>query len=125
MQGSRAKIGGRTWIRATGQAWKLWVFFLIMGISGGIGVAFISSVNETLLLPGLGERSLAFALVGTSVMGFLWLCFAIRCRRCGHRPAWLILRSKHASRWLSTLSSLDACPRCGNDGARALRSAGL
>ena len=60
----------------------------------------------------------AAGVVFISVAAYLWLALSIRCPRCLRRIGWLVLAHMHASQLLVQLWRGEACPACGDTGAR-------
>lgn len=100
------------WIKRSGQAWKLGVFYLFILLTLLLFVAFVMAVNDVRLVDELGTMELAFAFVGVGFTSLIWICFSVRCPRCGYKPVWNILRRSDVSTWLVTLHTLDRCPQC-------------
>lgn len=101
-----------SWIRRSGQLWKLVTFALLGSVSFASFVAMVLTINGVKLVP-LGEGALAFVGVIVGTADFAWLCLSIRCPRCGARPAWKILRTSSVNSWFVELCSMTACPACG------------
>jgi hypothetical protein len=97
------------WLKRSGQTWKLVVFAVLVVVGLVLFALFIAAVNGK--IPG--EMALAFAFVGAGFCAFLWLATAIRCSRCGARPAWHLMRTAPHASWFLQLLALDRCPSCG------------
>lgn len=102
----------RSWMVSTGQLWKLGLFYLMLVATLALIVAFIFAVNGITLsaFGGRFELAISFILLGASSL--LWLCFAIRCPRCGKRPVWGMLKTVDVNTWLIKLHTMERCPEC-------------
>ena len=113
-------IGGemdRTpWIVATGQTWKLNVFYVLIALTIILQALFILSIRGVMGVVFLGEHETAALFVATSIGSLLWLALSVRCPACDARPAWTILRRERALRWLIELRQSDRCVVCGSRG---------
>ena len=69
----------------------------------------IAAVNEKID----GMPTFAFAFVSVGFGAFVWLATGVRCRRCGARPAWHLMRTAPHGSWFVQLLALDRCPSCG------------
>jgi hypothetical protein len=98
------------WIAQSGQAWKLYVFYALLGSGLVLFVAFLLAVNDVLA----GSVPLAVGFVTTTLGALAWLGLSVKCRACGERVAWTILRTQSAGQWLTTMTALENCPRCGS-----------
>ena len=100
-----------SWIAATGQRWKLQVFF---------GAMFLTLLCLIGLFTSLGRGSdlpiwfFAIATVLTAGAGYLWVALSIRCPSCQRRIGWLVLSAMGTSQWLLQLWRGDVCPSCGD-----------
>lgn len=104
------------WIRASGQGWKLWVFYVLMTVAI-LSFALFARVVES------GQRSLvllATTFVAVTTAALLWLLIGLCCPWCGYRAALHVVRRADARNWLFTVQALEECPRC----ARRLTRAG-
>lgn len=103
----------RSWIADTGQLWKLWLFYLMILTTIVLIVAFILAVNSYVIsdFAGRFELAISFILLGASAL--VWLCFSIRCPRCGKKPVWGILKTADVNSWLVKLHAIERCPECG------------
>ena len=99
-----------TWIKETGQQWKLYVF----GLIAGIGVAFFVGFVAELRQETSSQNTLwtvGFILFTLIALG--WLCTSVRCNNCHGRPAWWVVRHADAREWFVLLLSMPQCPICG------------
>ena len=98
-----------TWIAATGQRWKLHVFFGLMFLTFGcLFGLFVSLGRGDDLAWALTIAAAAFAL---SAYG--WVATTIRCPSCHRRIGWLVLSAMGSSQWLLQLWRGEVCPSCG------------
>lgn len=104
-----------SWIARSGQTWKLHVFHGFMVVTLGLIGAFIASVNDVEVVPGVGQFALAMLFLVSGFGGLGWLLYAIRCPHCGHRPVWATLKSAGLAAWLPTLLAMTACPACDRE----------
>ena len=98
-----------SWLKRTGQTWKVVVFGVLVVVGLALFALFIAAVNEKIQR----EMGFAFAFVGASFGALFWLATAIRCSRCGARPAWHLMRTAPHASWFLELLALDRCPSCG------------
>ena len=101
------RVMASSWLKRTGQTWKVVVFGVLVIASLVLLALMIAAVN------GKIEGEVAFAFVGAGFCAFLWLATAIRCSRCGARPAWHLMRTAPQASWFSEFLALDRCPSCG------------
>lgn len=101
-----------SWISRSGQAWKLHVFYGSVVVTIALIAAFIASVNDIEVIPGVSELGLAILFIGSGLGGLCWLVYSIRCPGCGHRPVWPVLKQANAGSWLPTLLAMPECPSC-------------
>jgi hypothetical protein len=100
-----------TWIEASGQRWKLDVFFVGMTISASLWVVIWlwPSASDNVrfgVLPGLAAFFGLLALV--------WFITSIRCSACRGRVGWYAVRRLEIKKWLHAVMFSLACPICGN-----------
>ena len=107
-------VASRFWIKRSGQAWKLAIFYLLISVTIVLFVAFVMAVNKIQLLGQLGSMQLAFAFVAFGFTSLIWICLSVRCPRCGHKPVWGILRRSDTSTWLVSLHTMERCPQCSD-----------
>src|SRR5271166_722790 len=105
------------WIIATGQAWKLRVFYVLIVLTFILQTLFISSIRGINIVSSLSEKENAALFVTTGIGALLWLVLSIRCPACDALPVWTILREADASRWLLELRRSDRCAVCGQQGS--------
>jgi hypothetical protein len=98
------------WLQRTHQRWKVAVFGLAVAIACSLWI-----VSYTMARRGY-PIWLHFA--GAMAMGasFLWFGSAVRCRACGKSVATSALASISAEAWFPSLSRLQRCPVCGDEG---------
>lgn len=103
-----------TWLAATGQRWKLHVFFVLMAATFTLVLALMVSF-------GTGNEALpivfGIAMIACAVGAHLWVALSIRCPSCDNRIGWLVL-SAMGARWLAQLWRGEVCPSCGNTPSR-------
>ena len=103
-----------SWIAATGQRWKLHVFF---------GMMFLTFVGLFGLFASFGTGSetptwiFFIATVCVAAAAYLWVALSITCPSCHRRIGWLVLSAMGTSQWLLQLWRGQVCPSCG-DAAR-------
>jgi hypothetical protein len=99
-----------SYVRKSGQAWKLAGVLLfggvglVLGMAGGFGGALEPWLFITLLLGGL--------LVGLGG-GFAWPAYSIRCRGCSLKLFWHAVASRPHQESIIWVLVVDRCPRCG------------
>ena len=106
MDGARSS----TWLKRTHQRWKVAVF--------GVGVAIASSLWATSYAVSRQTYPLWVHFAGTGAMAaaLIWFGSAVRCRACGKSVAGWTLASSSMHAWFSSLSRLQRCPVCGDEG---------
>lgn len=103
----------RSWIRATGQSWKLAVFYALVVVALVALLGLVRAVNDPAEGGSLGRIGLAFLGIGVGASALLWLCVAVRCPQCGGRPVGRMIRTLNVNCWLLSLHATDQCPSCG------------
>jgi hypothetical protein len=103
----------RSWIRATGQSWKLAVFYVLVVVALVALLWLVRAVNDPSEVGSLGRIGLAFLGIGAGASALLWLCAAIRCSQCGGRPVGRMIRTLNVDCWLLSIHATDRCPSCG------------
>ena len=98
-----------SWLKRTGQTWKVVVFGVLVVAVLVLFALFIAAVNGKIE----GEVAFAFSFVGAGFGTLIWLATAVRCGRCGARPAWHLMRTAPHGSWFVQLLALDRCPSCG------------
>ena len=88
-----------TWLKRTGQAWKL-NLFLAMFLPAGCVLEFASD--------HFGITALATLVIAAS---FAFFCLAIRCRHCRTAIGWRQVSTEGAT--VAQMLTARACPRCG------------
>ena len=100
----------KTWIGATGQRWKVYVMFGLMGLTVGcfpVPIVF----GDRLSLP-FGIWMILISLV-VGLIFMLWAFFAIYCPFCGCRIIWTVLRAlPHQESIAVAFFFLTHCPKC-------------
>jgi hypothetical protein len=107
-----------SWIRATGQQWKLIVLYALtlltlFMLAGG-------------LIPALGqrvmdEREMFLALSGlVGVVWLGWFALAVRCMKCGGRPGLWYLQNSRLTEWFTAFLGSERCPLCHDEGPRSI-----
>jgi hypothetical protein len=101
-----------TWIEATGQRWKLHVFFALMAVTFVLLFALMLSFGT-----GDGNLPIIFgiAMIVFALGAHLWIALHIQCASCHRRIGWLVL-SAMGTRWLAQLWRGEVCPSCGDSG---------
>lgn len=99
-----------SWIRKTGQTWKLVVFGILLS---GAGILMLDFVLH-LQMVGAEQRPISIILIGIGLgLGaFFWLAVSIRCPSCRKAAAYVVLRTAEANNWFVVLWGLDRCPSC-------------
>jgi len=98
-----------SWLRRTGQTWKVVVFGLLLVVCFVLLALFIAAVNGKIE----GEGAFALGFTGAGLGALFWLATAVRCNHCGARPAWHLMRTAPHASWFLQLLALDRCPSCG------------
>jgi hypothetical protein len=106
-----------SWIDATGQRWKLHVFFALMAATFALIFALMISFGT-----GNAALPMAFgiAMIAFGLGAHLWVALGIQCASCHRRIGWLVL-SAMGTRWLAQLWRGEVCPSCGDSGLPAPR----
>jgi hypothetical protein len=104
------------WIVATGQAWKLRLFYGLVLLGQALFVRFTLSYNGIEVASTLGNPKNPALFLGAFASSLLWLLVSIQCPSCDALPVWTVLREAPASRWLIELSRSDRCAVCGSRG---------
>jgi hypothetical protein len=103
------RVMARSWLKRTGQTWKVVVFGVLVIASLVLLALMIAAVKGKIE----GEVAFAFGFTGAGFGALFWLATAIRCSRCGARPAWHLMRTAPQGNWFSQFLALDRCPSCG------------
>jgi uncharacterized membrane protein len=100
----------RSYIKATGQLWKLALFLLVMPVTG---LALITLAMSS-LLDGHADVSVWLIILGIlfSMGGYVVGGLTVRCPQCGARLLWRAVRESSHREWLSRLMTLERCPFC-------------
>jgi hypothetical protein len=98
-----------SWLKRTGQTWKVVVFGVLVLVGLVLFALFIAAVNGKIE----GRGAFTFGFMGASFGALSWLATAVRCSRCGARPAWHLMRTAPQGSWFSQFLALDRCPSCG------------
>lgn len=106
-----------SWMEATGQRWKLNVFFALMAVTFVLLFALMLSFGT-----GNGTLPVVFgvAMIVFALGAHLFIALGVQCASCHGRIGWLVL-SAMGSRWLAQLWRGEVCPSCGDAGAGAPR----
>jgi hypothetical protein len=100
-----------SWLEATGQRWKLHIFFGLMSVTFILVFALALSF-------GTGDGTLPIVLgiaaATCAVVAHLWVAFSVRCPNCHRQIGWLVLSIMGTSRWLAQLWRGEVCPSCGD-----------
>jgi hypothetical protein len=100
-----------SWYYATGQAWKIYVFLLLLMMS--LSISGVSCVRDA----GADSNwALSLAAIVSSATTVVWISLAIRCPFCKGRPVWRIIHTGEVSSWFTTVLSMDSCPICPGKG---------
>ena len=98
-----------SYIAKSGQLWKFWVsfFLLLVGFAAFI-LAFTPSIqtNETVGV------TLILLGIGFSVLGFLWVCFSIKCGMCKSYIVWNAMKTQSSQNWLNLVLTSKVCLIC-------------
>jgi|KBSMisStandDraft_5_1062788.scaffolds.fasta_scaffold86858_4 hypothetical protein len=103
-----------SYIRRSGQSWKIWLSLILLTIAGMAVFIGLFSINR------IDESSSAVIVLGGIFLGlieFVWVSVSVRCRKCGTRPVWNAFRREPHDSWLASLLNDKQCPRCGDDGS--------
>ncbi|MDJ0848296.1 MAG: hypothetical protein QNK04_07970 [Myxococcota bacterium] len=101
------------WLEATGQVWKIHVFFALL------------TAAILLTVPILDPRFAAFLRVSPVALGLiqmasfagamLWLAGSMLCASCGGSFAWYFVTHGELASWLVRLRAAPTCPHCGEE----------
>ena len=103
-----------TWIRSTGQQWKLVVVYML--------VALLAIVVVGGLLPSVGhavtsnEDLFRLLSIPAGAAALAWIALAVRCPNCKSRTGLWYLRNMGVSQWFTAFVGTQRCPQCGYDG---------
>src|SRR5579864_3933953 len=105
---------GQSVIAQSDQTWKVVVglVLLIGGAATGFGVSFLPHLRAITIDRGL-FNDLQAVSTAAGAAGFVYLCLAVRCPKCGARWIWMAVNGKLGTRSLDALVTLCRCPRCG------------
>ena len=109
-------FGKESYVKNSGQAWKVWVFLVLL--FGGF-LLFTLALSRTLHLPETVAIIFVLVALGISIADFVWLSLAIRCRKCAASIGWHAMRRRDAGTWLFWLLQSDSCPACGIGGSKS------
>ena len=102
--------GSPTWLKRTGQTWKILVFGVLILVGMVLFGFFVAVVNGKVEDGDIMYS--AFAFMGAAFAAFVWLTFAIRCPECGAKPAWHFMRTARHQTWFQELLRMEDCPSC-------------
>lgn len=97
-----------SWIRTTGQQWKLRVAYILTTIM------MIVTAGSFLFW-----RQFEIPLLVTTAVWLGWIALAIRCPQCGARPGWWYIKNARPSEWFTSFVTSVNCPVCGYEGGRS------
>jgi len=101
------------WIAATAQAWKMYVFDIVMlgGLVCSVGVTYSFGYRNP-----VPWKALAWVcgLLVTSIGGLIWLSTSLRCGACKRAVGWHVVSTASANAWVRTLETMMKCPCCGD-----------
>lgn len=109
---TRNMIVRDSYIGRSGQSWKIWLFVLLLTV-GAVAMlfGFLPPINAdpSLFVPFvLGG---AFLALGSLV----WLSLSVKCRACGRRFGWRVMREQPYDRWFALIMTTRECPICRDD----------
>jgi hypothetical protein len=95
-------------IKRTGQWWKV-----LLALWGGLAFGAAAFVAARVIQPvgWSGPLTLSGSLAGVGCFAFL--CWSIRCPRCGARWYWLSVSDSAAKGWDRHVLLRPTCPACG------------
>ncbi len=98
-----------SWIAATGQRWKLHVFFALMSLT------FVCLLGLFVSLGRGGDLAWTMTAAASTfaVAAYAWVATSVRCPSCHRRIGWLVLSAMGSSQWLLQLWRGEVCPSCG------------
>jgi hypothetical protein len=100
-----------SYLKATGQALKFWLFFLVLPL---IGLALMAVVLKGLVGQNVNlSIFLILSGLGLSIVGFVLGCVTVKCPSCGAHLLWKAVREQPSDGWYTWLMSLEMCPVCG------------
>lgn len=105
-----------TWIKETGQLWKLYVFATLLATGIVLFALFMVNLQDGTSSP---DPLLAVGFATVILLALGWLFVSLRCNRCGGRPAWWVVRHVDANEWFILLISMRECPICALDRDRS------
>lgn len=99
------------WITATGQRWKIYVFFcLLVAMLLLITSSFEPAIAHLLLLGDSDMLVLVSAV--TAALSISWLAFAVRCPRCQCRIGLWYMTNRRPSEFFTDFVATTECPCC-------------
>jgi len=98
------------WLRRSGQAWKLVVFWGLFVLSAALFILFVLAANDVVS----GETEFSLSAVATGFGSLAWLSLSVKCPTCGAHPVWHIIRNAPAGEWLTRVHNFETCPACGS-----------
>src|SRR5437867_5480942 len=89
-----SRQGSPSWLRSTGQVWKMYIFAVMVFVDLALFVLFIVMINypemATHVVVGTNQVLCGFAVLGVATCG--WLLSSIRCPHCRRRVAWSVVK---------------------------------
>ena len=101
-----------SYVRKSGQGWKLAIAAVLLFGGGGL-VIFMASGRGDSLEPGTFIAVLLAGLFLSLGGGLAWPAYSIRCRSCGLKLLWHALTARPHQDSVEWFLVVDSCPGCG------------
>ena len=101
-----------SYIRKSGQGWKLAIAGAFLFSGGGL-VMFMASGYGDQLAPDVFIPLLLIGLLTSLGGGLAWPARSIRCRACGFKLLWHAISAMPHAGSIEWFLIVDHCPRCG------------
>jgi DNA-directed RNA polymerase subunit RPC12/RpoP len=107
----------KDWIIAkTGQLPRLFTGLGLIASGGLVNLASIILVGSRAVTEEHWLVSLQLPAALMALIGFVFLCMAIKCPKCGAKWIWMAVSGKLGAHPLDSLTDLSACRNCGYRG---------
>ena len=100
------------WLEATGQVWKIHVFFALLAASILLTVPILDFARFSAFLP-VSPVALGLLQMASFAGAMLWLAGSMVCQGCGGSFAWYFVTHGGLGTWLVRLRAAADCPHCG------------
>jgi hypothetical protein len=97
-----------TWIRDTGQAWKVKVLWVFLPLT----ILTVAPRHSILLMFDVPLRVVDLGGFVLGVATFVWIAAAIRCPHCRQRIGYWYMKNTTPLEWFTAFLGLQRCPVC-------------